>query len=130
MAELLIVDDDPDLAELLGETLSADGHRFTIAHDGREGLELVVQRAPDLVLLDVEMPILGGPDMAYALFLHDCGSEKIPVVLLSGAVGLAEIAARVGTPYFLAKPYTAAAVRRLVARALEERIYPHMKAVP
>jgi FixJ family two-component response regulator len=77
------------------------------------------------VLVDVEMPILNGPDMAYELFLRNCGDEKIPVLLISGIVGLPEIAAGVGTPYFLAKPYTVASVLRLVALALEERTYPH-----
>ncbi len=128
MADLLIVDDDVDLADLLGEALRADGHDLRVAHDGREGLNLVSQRVPDLVLLDVEMPILNGPEMAYEFFLRNCGSEKIPVILLSGIIGLNAVAERVETPYFLAKPYTLDAIRRLSARALAERIYPRMKA--
>ncbi len=130
MAELLIVDDDEDLADLLGEILSADGHHFRVAHNGREGLELVSQQRPDLVLLDVDMPVLRGPEMAYELFLRNCGDEQIPVALLSGTVGLSAVATSVGTPYFLAKPYTLGSVRRLLARALEERISPHVKAEP
>jgi CheY-like chemotaxis protein len=125
MANFLIVDDDPDLADLLAEVLRAKGHECEVAHDGREGLARVRSATPDLVLVDVEMPILNGPDMAYQMFLRNCGDERIPVVLISGIVGLPDIAAAVGTPYFLAKPYTVSSVLHLVARALEERRLPH-----
>src|SRR4051812_767496 len=98
MASLLIVDDDPDLAELVESALAYEGHDCRLAHDGREGLTLVEARWPDLVLTDVEMPILDGPDMAQALYLRNCGTETIPVLLVSGIVGLPAIAERVGTP--------------------------------
>jgi CheY-like chemotaxis protein len=124
MANILIVDDNPDIASLLAEIVLAAGHEARVANNGRQGLECVAERAPDLVLLDVEMPILTGPEMAYGLFLRDCGDEKIPVILLSGAVGLPLIAARVGTPYFLAKPYSPDKILQLVERALRERVPP------
>jgi len=97
----------------------------TSARDGQEGLQIASERMPDLVLLDVEMPVLDGPEMSYQLVLRDCGSEKIPVVLLSGTVGLERIAAAVGTPYYLQKPYDTEAVLAMVERALVERIPPH-----
>jgi len=124
MANLLIVDDDADMAALLAEVLQAAGHVCRVASNGREGLTLVFQQFPDLVLLDVEMPILTGPEMACTLLLRNCGAEKIPVVLLSGVVGIAQVAALVGTPYYLAKPYTVGLVQQLVDRALAERIPP------
>jgi len=124
MADLLIVDDDSDLADLLAETLEAEGHAVRVAHDGREGLRLSDERAPDLVLLDVEMPRLSGPDMAYQLIVRNCGLEKVPIVLVSGLVDLPRIAELVGTPYFLPKPYDATAVVEVVDRALAERMPP------
>src|SRR5262247_3927726 len=114
MADVLIVEDNPDLASLLAEILRAAGHEPREARNGREGLDRVAERAPSLVLLDVEMPILTGPEMAYGLFLRNCGDEKIPVILLSGVVGLPVIAASIGTPYFLAKPYSVEGVLELV----------------
>lgn len=125
MKSLLIVDDDRDLVEVLEEALIDKGYACRTAHDGRGGLDLIEARPPDLVLLDVEMPILNGPEMAYALLLRDCDSENIPVILSSGIVGLREVAERVGTPYFLEKPYTLDAMMHLVSRALEERTPPH-----
>src|SRR5262249_35145340 len=124
MAAIVIVDDDPDITELLAVILKADRHETRTAQSGLKALDLVAERPPDLVLMDVEMPGLSGPETVYALFLRNRGDEKIPVVLLSGAVGLPELAAIVGTPYFLGKPYFPDALRRMVARALHERIPP------
>jgi CheY-like chemotaxis protein len=124
MADLLVVDDDRDSSELFSELLRARGHAVRTAYDGLEGLERVAERKPDLVLLDVEMPLLTGPEMSYRMLVHDAGEEKIPVVLLSGVVNLREVARHVGTPYFAPKPYTLDVVLKLLARALEERTPP------
>ncbi len=124
MADLLIVDDDPDTAELLGEALALSGHRVRIAHDGMAGLRELSVRMPDAVLLDVEMPTLDGPGMALQMLVRNCGLEAIPIILLSGVTDLEGVAARVGTPYFLAKPYALRAVRALCDRALTERTPP------
>jgi CheY-like chemotaxis protein len=124
MADLLIVDDDEDVAAFLAEALAERGHLTRIARDGSEGLRELGIRMPDAILLDVEMPILDGPGMAYQMLLRDCGLENIPIVLLSGIVGLEHLAARVGTPYFLGKPYKMNVVLALSERALVERRPP------
>jgi two-component system, OmpR family, KDP operon response regulator KdpE len=124
VADLLVVDDDPDLAEILAGLLEAAGHTVRVGRDGEEGLRLVAERHPDLVLLDVEMPCLTGPEMSYRMFLHDVGEDKIPIVLASGVTNLARVASDVGTPYFLAKPYGIESVLRMVARVVEERRAP------
>ncbi len=124
MADLLIIDDDIDVAEVLGEMMSAEGHQVRVGYNGADGLRLVHERVPDLALLDVEMPVLGGPGMAYQMYIRDHGLEKIPVVLLSGVVNLGEVAAQVGTPYFLAKPCRYTPLLELVRRVLVERIAP------
>lgn len=104
--EIIIVDDDEDLAAVVADVLAMRGYRVRTATSGREGLRLLHERPPDLVILDVEMPQLTGPQMAYRMFIHDAGLEEVPIVLVSGAVGLPEIAARAGIPYVLAKPST------------------------
>jgi DNA-binding response OmpR family regulator len=124
MADLLIVDDDPDMGELLGEALVHHGHQVRIAHDGVAGLQELAIRQPDAVLLDVEMPALDGPGMAYEMFVRNCGLETIPIILLSGVVDLDRVAARVGTPYFLGKPYALGEVMALCDQSLAERTPP------
>ena len=124
MADVLIVDDNADLRDLLAGLLESAGHKVRKAGNGRQGMDLVSQRTPDLALLDVEMPVLNGPEMAYGLFLRDHGDERIPIILLSGIVGLSEVAKVVGTPYFLTKPYSPEALLGIVNRALTEHISP------
>ena len=125
MANLLVVDDDPDTARALAEVLGYIGHDVRIAFDGRQGLAQLDERLPDLVLLDVEMPVLGGPEMAERMFLHNLGLEHIPVVLISGVPHLQRVASDVGTPYALAKPFELEKLSEVVAKALSERIAPH-----
>lgn len=124
MADILVVDDDRDIGDSVADILRVSGHEVRVARNGREGLARIAERKPDLVLLDVEMPLLSGPDMAYVLFLRNCGDERIPIVLASGVVGLERIAARIGTPYFLSKPYDVNALLRLVEHARAEHICP------
>lgn len=121
---MLVVEDDEDLGDLYAELLRSEGHVVRVARDGREGLAEVAAMRPDLILCDVEMPVLDGPDMAYGLFLRDAGDDKIPIVLLSGVAGLQPVAARVGTPYFLVKPFTVDQLLELLDRALRERTPP------
>src|SRR5262245_49807059 len=98
MANLLVVDDDLDLAQVTAMVFRAQGHSVRVALDGRDGLRCVLEQTPDLVLMDVDMPHLDGPGMAYQLFLHDLGAERIPLVLVSAVANLEEVVARVGTP--------------------------------
>ena len=124
MAEILLVEDNRDIADLLAVVLRREGHLVRIARDGQEGLRLLRERTPELALLDVEMPVLTGPEMASRMFLHDAGEEEVPIVLLSGVADLPLVAAAVGTPYFLGKPYQLKEVLALVALALRERRRP------
>ena len=95
-----------------------------MARDGREGLDAIRERAPALILLDVEMPKVTGPEMAYALFLANAANARIPIVLTSGVSDLAQLARQIGTPYFLAKPYRVDTVVAMVELALRERLPP------
>lgn len=124
MASILVLDDNEDLASVMEALLEAEGHEVRVAHDGEAGLRLLEDRVPDVVITDVEMPHLDGPSMAYRMFVHNCGMEQIPIILVSGAADLAAIAKRVGTPYVLAKPYSIECLIETLARALSERKAP------
>ncbi len=125
MADILIVDDDIDLANTVSDILVlAGGHEVRMANDGHEGLAQVDARFPDLIILDIEMPQLDGPGMAYAMLVQNCGRQKIPILLVSGYLDLQRVAARVGTPYALAKPCTPEVLLAMVDRVLTERRPP------
>jgi DNA-binding NtrC family response regulator len=125
MAHVLLVDDDNAIVDALREVLRAEGHEVHTASTGEEGL--VVLRAsplPDAVVLDVDMPVLGGPGMAHKMLLHDAGEERIPIILMSGSENLREIAREMGTPYVIKKPATIQTVLIVLDRALRERRGP------
>jgi DNA-binding NtrC family response regulator len=125
MADVLIVDDDLDTATVLAEMMRAEGHDVRVGYNGSEGLHLASERPPDVALLDVEMPFLDGPGLAYQMLVHNMGLEAVPVIFLSGVTNLKEIAQESGTPYFLGKPYRYDDVVALLGRALSERVAPH-----
>ncbi|MCG3773434.1 MAG: Alkaline phosphatase synthesis transcriptional regulatory protein PhoP [Nitrospira sp.] len=66
-ARILIVDDDPDIISGLKQRLEWMGHHTITAKDGAEALALIQQKAPSLVLLDLELPILSGIDVLQRL---------------------------------------------------------------
>jgi DNA-binding NtrC family response regulator len=125
MARVLLVDDDDDIVELFAEVLRSEGHDVSTASSGEDGLRaLRAAPLPDLLVLDVDMPILGGPEMAHKMLLHDAGEENVPILLMSGRENLPEIAGRMGTPYFLRKPADAGMFLEMLGRALRERGAP------
>lgn len=127
MAHVLIVDDDLDIADLSKDLLESAGHRIHIGHNGEEGLRSLSHAPlPDCVLLDVDMPVVSGPEMAHQMLLHDAGQENIPILLVSGRDDLSAIATRMGTPYFLKKASAnyATVLLTILDRALTERRAP------
>ena len=79
---------------------------------------------PDAILLDIDMPVLGGPGMAHKMMLHDAGEERIPIVLFSSRTDLIAVAAKMGTPYAIAKPFDVELLLALLRRAINERVAP------
>jgi DNA-binding NtrC family response regulator len=125
MAHLLLVDDDDDIVEIFAWILRSQGHQVRSASTGEDGLQaLRTAPLPDLLVLDVDMPVLGGPGMAHKMLLHDAGEESIPILLMSGREDLPQIAAHMGTRYFLRKPADAGQFLEMLDRALRERSAP------
>jgi CheY-like chemotaxis protein len=62
MASILIVDDDPDSSSALVEVLRRSGHSVKHAPDAREGLGVVLDTPPDVVVLDIRMPVMSGTE--------------------------------------------------------------------
>ena len=77
---ILVIDDDPAIRDSLRMSLSYEGYDVVGAATGREGLAFVERQVPDLVLLDVEMPGLGGLDVLNGLSARH---RALPVVMMS-----------------------------------------------
>ena len=83
MARILLVDDDEPFLEVLGQFLSGRGHAVTSCADPVEAPALADRDAPDLAILDFDMPRLNGQELLAKLRDHDAFVE-MPVVFLSG----------------------------------------------
>ena len=111
MARLLVVDDDPHLREVLRYALSRDGHEVREARDGAEAVKLALAEVPDLVVLDIVMPVMDGLEACRELRKK----STVPVVFLSSrdeeldrVLGL-----EMGGDDYLTKPFS---TRELCAR--------------
>ena len=78
----LIVDDDPQVHQLLEEELARAGYEVLAAHDGREGLELAASRTPAIIVLDLMMPQINGFEVAAAL-RENPATAGIPIIVLT-----------------------------------------------
>jgi CheY-like chemotaxis protein len=82
MKTILIVDDEHDIVLALELFLLEEGYEVRIAHNGREALERLAEGRPDLVLMDVMMPIMSGTETIRHM-KEDDEYSKIPIVLMS-----------------------------------------------
>lgn len=86
--KILLVDDDPDIRTSVRISLKMEGHRVIEAASGEEGLLLAKSEAPDIIVLDVEMPPgIGGPEVCRRL-REQPETEDIPIIFLTARVDL------------------------------------------
>ncbi|MFY0522130.1 response regulator [Archangium gephyra] len=102
MSHVLIVDDEPDIANVLGELLGEEGLDVRVVHDGRQALTAMTERLPDLVITDLMMPRMDG----HALIREMRGSaalRHIPIVVMSA--GLMDQSLLAPDLLFVPKPF-------------------------
>src|SRR4051812_2289803 len=115
---ILVADDDDDLRLLVSLRLERVGYSVVSARDGQEALELAQVHQPDLLLLDVSMPIMGGHDLCRAIAASQASPP--PVIFLS-AHGSPEDKVRgfdAGAVDYIAKPFNTTELTARVAAAL------------
>jgi two-component system, OmpR family, alkaline phosphatase synthesis response regulator PhoP len=121
LATILVVDDEPDIRTLVGLELRLDGHQVLEAGDGEQALAAVAEHHPDLVILDVLMPLLSGWDVLMQLKADaDPAVREIPVILLTVLTGPIERARGgiEGAVHHLDKPIGSHELRQSVREAL------------
>ena len=82
MKTILLVEDEVDIREALAEALADENYQVLTATNGQEGLEAALLHHPDLILLDIKMPVMTGSEMLAQLRLDDWG-QKAHVVMLT-----------------------------------------------
>jgi len=126
MNKILVVDDDRECVEMMTHILEGEGYPVVSAMDGEAGLKAAREQCPDLVILDVEMPVKNGFEVLYEM-REDQQLRDIPVIILTvisrqGGSDLAEsdaarYAAKELTSY-VEKPFEPEALLSTVAEAL------------
>ena len=111
---VLVVDDEPTIREYLRQELEPEGYVVQEAENGLEAISKAKELMPDLVILDVMMPLMNGFDAA-AVLKNDPNTMKIPIVILSIIEDL-ERGYRIGINRYLKKPIEAEVLLNEVAR--------------
>jgi two-component system phosphate regulon response regulator PhoB/two-component system alkaline phosphatase synthesis response regulator PhoP len=107
MANILVVDDEPEIVKLVAKILEARGHRVTTARDGEEALEEVRRERPDVVILDLNLPKIDGFEVCRRI-KSDEATRRVPVVMLTAAYVSVDDAQRglgLGADEYVVKPF-------------------------
>ncbi|HEX5474639.1 MAG TPA: ATP-binding protein [Vicinamibacterales bacterium] len=116
---ILVVDDDPNIRELLLQEFTEAGYRVDLATNGREAIGFIRRDRPDLVVLDVMMPEMNGFDVA-AVLKNDPTTMDIPIVILS-IVQDRERGYRLGVDRYLTKPIDTDLLFKEVGSLIEQK---------
>lgn len=84
MKKILIIEDEEILLELIQKRLIQEGYQVAVARDGQEGLEKLRQEKPDLILLDIIMPKMGGFEVIEEIN-KDNKLKSIPIIIISNS---------------------------------------------
>jgi DNA-binding response OmpR family regulator len=122
MAKIVLMEDDAATRITVASVLKKDGHEVLQAENGRTGLLLVGEHRPDLVISDVQMPLLNGFEMLAAM-RQQSATSAIPVILLTSLQERAHmrIGMTAGADDYITKPFRAGELREAVAAQLNKR---------
>lgn len=111
---ILIVDDDPDIRELVAFKLRQMGYGVRVEKDGELGIATAIEEQPDLMLLDVMMPKISGIEMCRRIREHEA-TAHIPIILITAKAQEADVERgfAAGANDYIVKPFSP---RDLVSR--------------
>ena len=123
--KILVVDDETDVVEFIGRTLQTEGFDVVYAYDGISAMDLVDLEKPDLVLLDIMMPMMSGYEVCEQIKSNP-QTQDIPIICVSSAhtPDARALSLRVGAATLIVKPFRpdelVAQVRRYLKKEGEE----------
>lgn len=114
MPRILVIEDEPDAANLLAMRLRGDGHEATVVEDGGKGLACARTLRPDLILLDQMLPTMSGTEICRAL-RSDTSTADIPIIMLTARAAERDRVngLEVGADDYVTKPFS---IRELLLR--------------
>jgi two-component system alkaline phosphatase synthesis response regulator PhoP len=119
--KILVVDDEPEILELLQYNFNKRGLEVSVARNGQEGLELIENDPPQIIVLDIMMPVMSGIEMCRKLRQQE-QFKNIPVLFLSATNDdmLILSAMSAGGNHFVSKPVRLNLLFQLVSNLYEE----------
>jgi diguanylate cyclase (GGDEF)-like protein len=113
-AKIIVIDDDPDIRDVLNLTLVEEGYEVLEAGDGEEGLALIKNKAPNLVIVDYNMPRMNGPSLV-GIVKKDILMSHLPIIMLTGKGEVSDKVSGInaGADDYMVKPFEP---RELLAR--------------
>lgn len=119
--KVLVVDDYPDAREMYSEYLQFSGFDVVEAANGMEALQRAVDAAPDIILMDLSLPVMDGWEATRRL-KADARTAEIPVVALTGhaLAGISEGARQAGCDAFVTKPCLPEDLVREIRKVLDQ----------
>lgn len=127
--EILVVDDEPEILEILNFLLLTEGHSSILARNGREAVEIACLSRPDIVFLDVKMPVLDGFGALREL-RGIVPETKVVMMTACPEVDFVTRAFKEGAVAFLGKPFDMAAVRRILHDVLYNKDKVNKRTLP
>jgi CheY-like chemotaxis protein len=118
--KILIIDDDPSIRYMLSRVLVGEGYQTSSAADGESGVSIATKMEPDLVLLDLKMPGVGGRETLKSLMVT---YPDIPVIVIT-AVSPREFGSLAGVNALLQKPLDFPTLLDTIQRLLAETVEP------
>src|SRR6266849_760222 len=122
---ILVVDDDMELSDGLRAVLEKQGHRVLQARDGQQGKQLIYQHRPDLVILDMMMPRMGG----YPVLEHFRGkTDAPPIIMITANEGSRHkaYAEYLGVVDYIRKPFAMERLLEAIQKHLGQQVSPQM----
>lgn len=112
VADILVVDDQPEITDLVAEVLSDEGYFVRVAHDGLAALNAIICSPPRLLILDVAMPLMRGDQLVHKL--RSSGNTELPIILMT-ADRSPECYTSLGIDELLRKPFDIGSLLQAVA---------------
>ncbi len=102
---ILVIDDEPDILEMVGFALRAEGFEVVSASDGLEGLEKLKTIKPDCIVLDMNMPRMNGLEFYEAIKNND-GKSPYPIVSFTARALIDDVYQGLDIEAFITKPFS------------------------
>jgi DNA-binding response OmpR family regulator/sugar lactone lactonase YvrE len=117
MPKILIIDDEPGMRQVMAKILAPLGHEVIDADEGVRAVQMVKEISPDVVLLDIRLPDMDGPDIVNAI---KQSNPNVPIVILSGFgdVDAAAELVKIGAFDYISKPFKVNELVDIVNEAL------------